>query len=150
MAEVVVEGAPSGEALDGLVRVVGELLEANTHADPAKERIVESTRGAVQIDVADVGVTIGLKFVPGTVTVTGGPVPGADLRISTDSETLMSLSTVPLRYGLPDAATEAGRAVGVKLLTGRLKIRGRASGLPMTRRVSRLLNVRAATTDESG
>lgn len=146
MADVVVEDAPGGEAPDGLVRMVAELLRANLHADPAKGRIVESTRGAVQIDVADAALTIGLKFVPGTVTVTSGPVPGADLHVRTDAETLVSLSTVPLRFGLPDPTTGAGRAVGAKLFTGSLKITGLPLALPMLRRLNRLLSVTAGTS----
>lgn len=149
MARVVMEASPGGEAPDGLARMVAELLETNTQADPTKERIVESTRGAVQIDLTDAGTTIGLKFVPGTLTITSGPVAGSDLHVSTDSATLMSLSTVPLRFGVPDMTTPAGRAVGAMLVNGRLRIKGLPSGLPMMRRVNRLLSVTGARTADS-
>lgn len=40
--------------------------------------------------LTDAGTTIGLKFVPDTLTITSGPVAGSDLHVSTDSATLMS------------------------------------------------------------
>lgn len=137
MATVVLEG----EEPNGLAQMIAALVEANIASDPRKERLLETTRGAVQMDVLDAGVTVGLKFVPGTLTVTSGPVPGADLRITANSETLMGLSTVPLRFGLPDAFTEEGRAVALQLLRRRLRVRGLPLGLPMMRKVNQLLNV---------
>ncbi len=136
MAEVHLEGEPNG-----LASMVAGLVEANIARDAARARLLASTRGAAQIDVPDAGVTIGLKFVPGALTVTSGAVPGADLRITTDAETLMSLSTVPLRLGLPDALSSEGRGVVFKLLTRGLKVRGLPFGLPLLRTVNRLLSV---------
>lgn len=136
MAEVHLEGEPNG-----LASMVAGLVEANIARDAARARLLASTRGAAQIDVPDAGVTIGLKFIPGALTVTSGAVPGADLRITTDAETLMSLSTVPLRLGLPDALSSEGRGVVFKLLTRGLKVRGLPFGLPLLRTVNRLLSV---------
>lgn len=136
MARVVVEG----DEPNGLARMIADLIETNINADVAKGRLIESTRGAVQIDVPRAGVTVGLKFVPGTLTVTSAPVPGADVRIETEAETLMALSTVPLRFGLPDPATSEGRAVGCKLVTGALKVRGRPWRLAILTRAHRLVS----------
>lgn len=137
MATVVLEG----DEPNGLAQMIAALVEANIANDPQKERLLETTRGAVQMDVPDAGVTIGLKFVPGTLTVTSRPVPGADLRITANSETLMGLSTVPLRFGLPDALTEEGRAVTLQFLRRKLRVRGLPLGLSMMRKVNQLLNV---------
>jgi hypothetical protein len=137
MAEVVLEG----EEPNGLAQMLAGLVEANLASNPTKARLLESARGAAQITVSDAGVTIGLKFVPGTLTVTSGPVPGADIRIATDAETLMSLSTVPLRAGLPDLLQPQGRQAAAGALTGRLKVRGLPMGLPILRLLNRVLNV---------
>jgi hypothetical protein len=137
MADVVIHGDQPSD----LATMIAGLVEANINADPAKARLVESGRGAAQIDVVDRSSTVGLKFVPGTLTVTSGPVPGADVRVTADAETLMDLSTVPLRFGLPDALTEDGRALGTKLVAGTLRVRGLPRGLPMLRRLNRLLSV---------
>ena len=130
-----------GDAPSGLAQMIAGLIEANVGDDPAKDRLVETMRGAAQIHVPDTGVTIGLKFVPGVVTVCSGPVAGADVRITADSETLMALSTVGLRLGLPDLLSASGRDVGLKLARGRLRVAGLPLGLGMLRRVLALLNV---------
>lgn len=137
MARVVL----AGDQPDGLATMIAGLLEANTQADPDRERLLESARGAVQLDVSDADVTIGLKFVPGCLTVTSSPVPGADVRLTVDTATLMSLCTVPVRLGLPDVRTERGRSVSAALFTGRLRVRSLPSGLPMMGRLTRLLRV---------
>jgi hypothetical protein len=137
MAEIVLEG----DEPVGLAQMIAGLVEGNIAADPEKARLLESTRGAVEIRVPDAGVTIGLKFVPGSLTVTSGPVAGANLRITTDSDALLGLSTVPLRFGLPDPLTEEGRATVGQLLTRKLKLRGLPLGIGMLRTVNRLLNV---------
>jgi hypothetical protein len=129
-----------GAEPSGLAEMLAGLVEANAAADPVRSRLLDTTRGLVQIDVPDAAVTVGLKFVPGALTVTSGAVDGADLRVRADADTLMSLSMVPLRVGLPDPLTAPGREVARKLLTGRLKVRGRSSGLRMLRTVNRLLS----------
>lgn len=137
MATVVLEADED----EGLPRMIAGLLESNIGTDPGRARLLDDARGAVQIDVPDAGVTVGLKFVPGTVTVTSGPVPGADVRITADGQTLLGLSSVPLRLGLPDPLTGEGRAVAGDMLAGRLRVRGRPWRLGMLTRVNRLLNV---------
>jgi len=119
----------------GLV-LAGLLFGARTEAQTAAGSFAE-----LQIDVRDTGQTIGLKFIPGTLTVTSTPVPGADIRIVTDSETLMALSTARLRGGLPDPLSDLGRGLAVQLVRRRLRVSGLPLGLRMLRRVTELLNV---------
>jgi hypothetical protein len=137
MARVVLEG----EEPNAVAQMIAGLIEANVAADPGKDRLLETMRGAVQLDVSDAGVTVGLKFVPGVVTVTSAAVPGADVRITADSQTLLSLSTVPLRGGLPDPTTPEGRSVAAKLASRRLRISGLPLGAGTLRRVATVLNV---------
>jgi hypothetical protein len=125
----------------GLAQLVAGLVEAAVAADPRRARLLETTRGAAQLDVPDAGVTVGLKFVPGTLTVTSAAVPGADVRLVTDAATLLELSTVPLRLGLPDPLTAPGRAIVRQLVSGGIRVRGLPFGLPMLRTVTRLLSV---------
>lgn len=136
MPDVILEGDA-----EGLPRMIADLIQSNTDNDPVKARLLEGARGAAQIDVPDAEVTVGLKFVPGAVTVTSAPVPGADVRIVSNAETLLGLSSVPLRLGLPDPLTSDGRAVVRDMLAGRLKVRGLPWRLGMLTRVNRLLNV---------
>lgn len=131
----------AGDDVEGLPRMIADLIQSNTGSDPAKARLLERSRGAVQIDVPEAEVTVGLKFVPGTVTVSSAPVPGADVRITSNAETLLRLSGVPLRFGLPDPLTADGRAVVRAVLAGRLRVRGLPWRLGMLTTTSRLLNV---------
>lgn len=130
-----------GDDVEGLPRMVAELIQSNTDSDPAKARLLERSRGAVQIDVHDAEVTVGLKFVPGAVTVSSAPVPGADVRITSTADTLLGLSSVPLRFGLPDPLTPEGRAVVRAMLAGRLKIVCLPWRLGMLTTINRLLTV---------
>lgn len=135
---VVVEG----DGTEGLPRMIADLIRSNTDDDPVKARLLERRRGAVQINVPDAVVTVALRFVPGTVTVTSGPVAGADVTISADAQTLLALSNVPLRLGLPDPLTREGRETVVAMLVGRLRVRGAPWRLGILTTVTRLLNVR--------
>jgi hypothetical protein len=58
------------------------------------------------------------------VAVRNGVVGRPHIVVTSDSETLIGLSSVPLKFGLPDAMTKAGREVNRKLLKGLLKVKG--------------------------
>jgi hypothetical protein len=121
--------------------MIAGLVRGNAAADAGKNRLLETTRGAAQLDVPDAELTIALRFVPGALTITGEMLPGTDVRITADSDTLMGLSTVPLRLGLPNPGSPDGRAVVGKMLTRELKIAGLPLGLGLLTRLNRLLNV---------
>jgi hypothetical protein len=88
---------------------------------------------------ADVSVTICLR--PGRVTVRNGAPARANLLVTADSATLIELSSVPLRFGLPDSMTKQGREVNWKLLTGKIKVRGMFTHLGTLARFNKLLSV---------
>lgn len=137
MADVHLRAA--GDA--GLAQMIAGLIEANLAADAARERLVSARRAAVEIEVTDADVTVGITFVPGAVTVTDAPLPGADLRVAGPAEDILALTTVPLRAGLPDPATPEGRAVVAALLRRRLRVRGMVRSLGVLRALTRLLSV---------
>lgn len=137
MAEVVLD-APGGS---GLAEMIADLVRANLAADPARERLIETRRGAAELVVRDAGVVVGLKLVPGALTVTDRPVPGADLRVVADADVLLALPSVPLVAGLPDPRAPAGRDLLGQLLRRRLRLRVRPSGLALLRALLRLLAV---------
>ena len=53
----------------------------------------------------------------------------------------VELSSVPLRFGLPDSMTKEGREVNRKLFTGKLKVKGMALHLGTLTRFNKLLSV---------
>lgn len=129
----------AGEA--GLAHMIAGLIEANLAANPGLERLLAGRRAVAEIAVIDSGVVVGLKFVPGAITVTGARVPAPDLRVSGDADIVLGLTTVPLRWGLPDVTTPAGREVAVAVLRRRLRVRGLPGGIGLLRTLNRLMSV---------
>jgi hypothetical protein len=124
----------------GLTSMLGGLIEGNLAEHPEREALLK--RALVGIIADDAGVSVSLRFAPGSVTVWNGLSGGRhDLLIRTTSEDLIGLSSVPLRFGLPDAMTKDGRAVTRKLLDGRLKVKGMFRHLATLTRLQRLLSV---------
>jgi hypothetical protein len=125
---------------NGLATIVGGLIEANVMAHPELERSV-AKGGTYGIEAPDVGVAVTIGLAPGIVTIRNGVVGRPQVRITTDSETLVGLSSVPLRLGLPDVMTKEGREVNRKLLKGTLKVDGLVLHAVKLARLNRLLSV---------
>jgi hypothetical protein len=127
--------------VEGLGVMLADLVRGNLAADPGRARLLAGARGRVNVRVPDAEVAVGLEFQDGALHVRPRPLPDARLDITTDAETLMGLSTVPLRLGMPDLARPEGRAVLGKMLRGELRVRGMLRGLPLLARLQRLLSV---------
>jgi hypothetical protein len=95
----------------------------------------------VGITAPDVGVSITLQIAPGRVGVANGLQGKPHLLVQSDSDTLIELSSVPLRFGLPDNMTKEGRAVTGSLLKGRIKVKGMTRHLGKLARLNELLSV---------
>jgi hypothetical protein len=108
---------------NGLAAMLGGLIQANLAAHPEREALL--ARPAVYaISAPDVDVAVSIRIEPGRVRVRNGVATHPDVLVQADSETLLGLSTVPLRFGLPDARTPEGRAVNRALLRRRLRVKG--------------------------
>jgi hypothetical protein len=108
---------------NGLATMLGGLIEANLTAHPERAALLAKP-ATYSIAAPDAGAAVTIALAPGAVTVRNGTAVTPDLRIETDSDNLIGLSAVPLRFGLPDAMTKEGRAVNGKLLKGELKVKG--------------------------
>jgi hypothetical protein len=82
-----------------------------------------------------------MEFRGGQLFVHARPFPKPDLAVDTDADTLMGMSTVPLRFGMPDVGTADGRAVVGKMLRGQLKVRGMVTKPKLLVRLQKLLSV---------
>ena len=136
--------APKVEYADddpnGLASMLGGLIEGNLQQHPERSGLLKPA--VIGIHAPDAEVTVTIEVAPGRVVVRNGPPRGrADLRVTADSSTLIELSSVPLRFGLPDSMTEDGRAVNVKLLKGEIKVRGMFAHLGALSRFNKLLSV---------
>jgi hypothetical protein len=125
---------------NGLAAMLGGLIEGNLAAHPERERLLAKP-AVYAVAAPDVDVAVSIRLAPGTVSVRNGMVKRRDITVSADSETLIALSSVPLRLGLPDPLTKVGRQVTAKLLTGRLRVRGLVAHPRKLARLNTLLSV---------
>lgn len=122
-------------------KMLGGLLEANLQAAPEKAALVRSTVGAVGIVVTDTGEEVRLHLSGEGLWITSGPAMAAELRLVGTADTLLGLSTVPLRFGLPDLLTSRGRGLTGNWVAGGLQVHGLPRHGLLLRTVLSLLNV---------
>lgn len=127
--------------LGGLSEMIAGLISGNLAADPSRERLLRRAHGDVNLRANDIGETVGIAFEPGRVTVSRTPRTRPQVEIIAPSDALMAFSTVPLRFGFPDAMTPDGRALTKDLLTRKVVVRGLATHPGTVRRLQLLLTV---------
>jgi hypothetical protein len=110
------EGAPMALLLSNMMR---ENLD-----QPEKLKEFNSLRSTVHILVKDVGSEVTMVFDRGSLTFHGDKTNRPDLSIETDSETLLNLANVSIKFGLPYYFDEVGLGILKKLLKRELKIKG--------------------------
>lgn len=125
---------------NGLASMLGGLLEGNVEAHPGRERLLSSV-ATYGIRASDIGVEVSIRLAPGRITVRNGIVGKPQIMVETDAETLVGLSSVPLKFGLPDLATKEGREVNRKLLQRRLRVKGLFLHPRTLARLNKLLSV---------
>jgi len=125
---------PSGitELIDGLVR-------QNLRRDPTRRLLPGDV---VTIEAVDADVAVSIRPSAGGIVVVDGRDPAARVVVSAASTTLLELAAAPLRFGLPDALTDDGRALIADLLTKRIRVRGLIRHLGTVRRLTMLLSAR--------
>jgi hypothetical protein len=108
---------------NGLASMLGGIMEGNLAVHPERERLLTDvcTYG---IRAPDVDVAVSIRLAPGKITVRNGIVGKPDILVQADSDTLVGLSSVPLKFGLPGIGTKEGREINKKLLKGQLKVKG--------------------------
>jgi hypothetical protein len=127
------------EEPNGLATMLGGLIESNLQAHPERERLLKPA--VVTVTAPDAEVAVTLQISPGRVGVSNGVKGRPDLMVQADSDTLMELSSVPLRFGLPDNMTKEGRAVTGKLMKGKIKVKGMGRSPGKLARLNKLLSV---------
>lgn len=126
---------------NGLAAMLGGLIQANLDAHPELEALI--ARPAVfVVSAPDVDVAVSIKVGEGRVLVRNGVVSRRDVLVEGESSDLVSMSSVPLRFGLPDVFDARGRDVCRKLLARRLKVKGLVRHPARLARLNRLLSVK--------
>jgi hypothetical protein len=126
---------------NGLASMLGGLIEANLEQHPERRTLLKPASIGIVAPDAEVAVTIQLS--PGRVVVSNGVGrPPPDLLVRAPSDALIALSTVPLRFGLPDPMTKEGREVQRKMQKKEIVVKGMVRNLGKLARFTRLLSVR--------
>jgi hypothetical protein len=125
---------------NGLAAMLGGLIEANLAAHPDRGKHLGRS-ATISVFARDVDVGVSIRLLPGKVLIRNGVVNRAHLRIEGDSQTLVGLSAIPVRFGLPDPTKKEGRELIRKLLKRELKVRGMLLHAGKLARLNRLLSV---------
>jgi hypothetical protein len=125
---------------NGLATMMGGLIEANLTAHPERSALLQK-RATFAVVAPDVDVSVSIRLYRGTVTVRNGVIGRPDVMIRANSEDLIGMSAVPLRWGLPDLRTKEGREVNRKLMKGQLKVKGLLAHPGKLARLNKLMSV---------
>jgi len=114
--------APGTESAP-MALLLSQMLSENLER-PEKLKEFNSLRSTVHILVRDVGTEVTMVFDGGTLTFDGERPARPDLVIETDSETLLDLANVSIKFGLPYYFDKVGMGILKKLAKRELKIKG--------------------------
>jgi hypothetical protein len=121
--------------------ILSDLLTQNLAQHPNKMKVFKKLEASVAIDLPDIEVTVTLFFQKGMLRLEKGMVGEPELIIRTDSDKVMDLNTVSIRWGLPYYFDEAGRRVLKHMVTGKLKVKGLLSHPVKLTRLIKIMSV---------
>ena len=93
----------SDAAENGFACMLFDLLRQNIEAKPHKRTDLRALRGRIAIVADDADVAVTLHFAHGTVTIHDGIDGIPDLAVRGEAEVIMTMSNMPISYGLPYA-----------------------------------------------
>jgi hypothetical protein len=131
---------PDGEP-NGLAAMLGAVIEGNLATHPELQRLL-GRPASYAIVASDVDVAVSIQLSSGTVAFRNGVVGRPEVMVIADSETLAGMSSVPLRFGIPDPTTKEGREVNRKILTRQLRVKGLLRHPGKLARLNKLMAVR--------
>lgn len=92
--------APGAEN-NGFASMLAELLRQNFEAKPHKLKDLRALRGSVALVADDAEVAVTLEFLGDRLMVHNGIRNVPDVTMRGSADTLMAMSNMPVRYGLP-------------------------------------------------
>ena len=125
----------------GLAEMMFNLIHQNLEQNPQKIKGFNSLDAKVIIEARDIQIIVGLEFEQGRLTVSKGFSPKPDLHIISDSETILALCLLKIKFGLPYFFDANGFKVLKKLLTRELIIKGLLSHFPALVKLTKVFSV---------
>ena len=93
----------SDAAENGFACMLFDLLRQNIEGKPHKRSDLRALQGRIAIVADDADVAVTLHFDRGTVTIHDGIDGIPDLAVRGEAEVIMTMSNIPISYGLPYA-----------------------------------------------
>ena len=125
----------------GLPDMLKDLIEQNLEQNPHKVADFIKMNITIGLTITDADIAITMVFIRGTLTIHTGIVGRPGLRIDAEAETIMTLSNVRLKWGLPYYFDETGQEIISAMKAGRLKMKGMFLHFINLIRLSRVMSV---------
>jgi hypothetical protein len=121
--------------------IISELLSSNMEQKAEKMRTFQSMYGVVAIDLIDIEAAVTLIFAGGKLRIVPGIVGKPDIIIKTDSDKVIGLNSISIKFGLPYYFDEAGLTVLKQLFSGDLKIKGMMAHPFLLTKLTKIMSV---------
>jgi len=108
----------------GLPVMLADLIRQNIENKPEKIKPFESLEAKILIEIPDIQTSAGLEFHRGKLTLSKDLPRNPDLHILTDSATILDLSLLKIKLGLPYFFDKNGFKILRKILSGEIIIKG--------------------------
>jgi hypothetical protein len=125
----------------GLAVMLSDLIRQNLEQHPEKIKDFNSLNANIAIEARDIEILIGLEFKQGKLTISKDSSFKPDLHIITDSETILALCLLKIKFGLPYFFDANGFRISKKLLTRELVIKGLLSHFSALVKLTKLFSV---------
>lgn len=130
-----------GLKTEGFPKMLAVLLRQNLEQKPEKLKDFNLLNIVVGLKVEDFQMEITMVFDKGQLTIHQGLVKNPKLIIMTNSEILLNLILIHIKFGLPWYFDAHGRKILKGLISGRLKIKGMIAHLIALNRLTRVISV---------
>jgi hypothetical protein len=138
--DIRIELAEGAEAI-GLAVMLKDLLLQNLADHPNKIHDFNRLNIPIGLTVSDADVALTMAFENSGLTIYPGISGTPGLNITAEAETVMDLSNVRIKWGLPYYFDAPGQAVLAAMRQGTLKINGMLAHFPSLLRLSRVMSV---------
>ena len=125
----------------GLPVMLADLIRQNIEKRPDKIKPFESLEAKVLIEIPDIQISAGLEFHRGKLTLSKDLSTKPDLHILTDSATILDLSLLKIKLGLPYFFDTNGFKILKKILSGEILIKGLFKNFPVLINLTKVISI---------
>ncbi len=109
---------------NGLALMIKDLISQNIVAHPERSKDVDRLNGNIAIVARDIDVSLTLDSKKGVIVLYDGVRQKCKLKIETDSDNILKLSSLKIKFKMPCLFDKTVREVISLLFHGKLKIYG--------------------------